>query len=54
MRLNKVQQETYEALLKLIALRGKPWVFGWALGTIIRLSQHDPQLRRTIRNQIKD
>lgn len=54
MRLNKVQQETYEALLKLIALKGKPYVLGWALGTLIRLSQYDHELRRRIRDQLKD
>lgn len=55
MKLNfsKEQLETYNNLLKMIEQKGKPYVFGWALGTIIRLSKHDYELRRNIRNQIE-
>ncbi len=50
--LSKEQQETYANLLKLVELKGKPYVLGWAMGTIIRLAKHDPQLRRSIRDQL--
>ncbi len=51
MRLSKVQQEVYDDLMKVIREYGKEYVFGWALGVIIRLAQHDPQLRREIKKK---
>lgn len=52
MNLSKEQRETYDNLLKLMVLRGKPYMLGWALGTLIRLSQHDYHLRKLIRDQL--
>jgi hypothetical protein len=52
LHLSKEQQETYNNLVKMIELKGKPYVLGWAMGTIIRLAKHDPQLRRQIRDQL--
>jgi hypothetical protein len=52
LHLSKEQQETYNNLIKMIELKGKPYVLGWAMGTIIRLAKHDPQLRRQIRDQL--
>jgi hypothetical protein len=37
--------------MKIISQYGKEYVFGWALGTLIRLSTHDPKLRREIKNK---
>lgn len=54
MKLTKIQAETWVNLQALIQIKGKPWVLGWALGTILRLSQHDPQLRRMIASKLRD
>lgn len=54
MRLTKTQQETYDLLMRLLRQRGRAWLFGWALGLIIRLSQHDPNLRREIRRRSEE
>ncbi len=51
MRLTKVQEEVYDNLMLIIRQRGKAYVFGWALGLLIRLSLNDAQLRRAIRNK---
>jgi hypothetical protein len=51
MRLSKVQQEVYDDLMKIIREYGKEYVLGWALGTLIRFAQHDPQLRREIKRK---
>lgn len=53
MRLTKTQQEVYDDLMTLLKQRGRLWLMGWALGTIIQLSQHDPQLRIRIKRKIK-
>lgn len=48
MKFTKTQQQVYDDLLRLLAQRGRPWLLGWALGMIIRLSRDDPQVRREI------
>lgn len=50
MNLNKVQQEVYEDLLLILKQRGRAYLLGWALGTLISLAQHDYTLRRHIRD----
>lgn len=54
MRLSKTQQETYDQLMRILQQRGRAYVLGWALGLLIRLSQHDPNLRREIAQRAKD
>ena len=51
--MTKYEQETYDNLLLMIRHLGKPYVLGWCLGTIIRLSKTDPQLRIQIKNMAK-
>jgi hypothetical protein len=51
MRLSKAQQEVYDNLMLMLKKYGREYMFGWALGTLIRLSQHDPQLRREIKHK---
>jgi hypothetical protein len=53
MKLNKVQEQTYQDLLQILRQQGRERTFGWALGMLINLSQHDPDLRRRIKNKIK-
>lgn len=48
MRLNKSQQQTYDDLMLIVQQWGKAYTFGWALGQLIQLSTHDPNLRRSI------
>ncbi len=54
MRFTKTQQETYDDLMSLLRRRGRLWLMGWALGTIIALSQHDPNLRRLIKRKLNN
>ena len=54
MRLSKTQQEVYDNLMIMLRKYGREYMFGWALGMLIRLSEHDPNLRRIIKNKIKD
>jgi hypothetical protein len=51
MQLSKIQQEVYNDLMKILSNYGRSYLFGWALGIIIRLSQNDPQLRREIKEK---
>ncbi len=54
MKFSKTQQEVYENLLQLLTKRGRAWLLGWALGQLIRISEHDPELRLRIRRRLKD
>ena len=54
MRLSKTQQEVYDNLMIMLRKYGKEYMFGWVLGMLIKLSEHDPNLRRVIRNKVKD
>ena len=54
MRLPKTQQEVYDNLMIMLRKYGREYMFGWLLGTLIKLSEHDPNLRRVIKNKIKD
>jgi hypothetical protein len=51
MRLTKSQQEVYDNLMLILQRYGRAYTFGWALGQLISLSTHDPNLRRTIKNK---
>lgn len=53
MRLTKTQQEVYDSLMLLLRQRGRAWLLGWALGMIIQLAQHDPNLRRSIKRKLE-
>lgn len=53
MRLSKIQQEVYDQLLRMIEQRGRAYVFGWALGQLIRLSEQDVNLRLRIKQKIQ-
>ncbi len=50
-KLNKVQQETLDHLMKILRDHGKPYTFGWALGMLIIMAQYDYDLRRKIREK---
>ena len=54
MKLTKYQLEVYTDLMMLLKQRGRAYLLGWALGTIIRLAEHDPQLRRMIKQKTRD
>ncbi len=54
MRLSKTQQGVHDNLMLMLHKHGKEYMFGWALGMLIKLSEHDPNLRRDIKNKIKD
>jgi hypothetical protein len=54
MRLSKTQQEVHDNLMLILRQYGKEYMFGWVLGMLIKLSEHDPQLRRIIKNKTKD
>jgi hypothetical protein len=54
MRLSKVQQEVYDDLMLILRRYGKEYMFGWVLGMLIKLSDHDPHLRRVIKNKTKE
>lgn len=54
MKFTKTQLEVYQDLMTLLQKRGRLWLLGWALGTIITLSQHDPKLRRLIKRKIEE
>lgn len=51
MRLSKTQQQTYDDLMMVIQQHGRAYAFGWALGMLLSLSTHDPNLRRAIKNK---
>ena len=51
MRLTKTQQEVYDQLMTIYRNYGKEYLFGWTLGLLIRLSVHDPNLRREIKKK---
>lgn len=48
MRLTKSQQQVYDDLMLIVQRWGRAYAFGWALGQLLQLSTHDPNLRRTI------
>ena len=54
MRLSKTQQEVHDNLMLMLRKYGREYMFGWVLGMLIKLSEHDPNLRRAIKNKIKD
>lgn len=54
MRLSKTQQEVYDDLMLMLGKYGREYLFGWMLGKLIKLSEHDPVLRRIIKNKTKD
>ena len=54
MRLSKTQQEVYDNLMLMLGKYGREYMFGWVLGMLIKLSEHDPNLRRVIKNKTKD
>jgi hypothetical protein len=53
MRLSKTQQEVYDNLMLILRQYGKEYTFGWVLGMLIKLSEHDPNLRRAIKSKSK-
>jgi len=53
MRFTKTQQEVYDNLMAMLKQQGRAYMLGWALGQLIRLSTHDPQLRRLIADRAK-
>lgn len=54
MRLSKIQQEVYDNLMLMLQKYGREYMFGWTLGMLIKLAEHDPNLRRIIKNKTKD
>ncbi len=54
MKLNKVQEQTYQDLLLILKERGRAYTFGWALGMLIQLAQYDYNLRRKIQEKAKN
>ncbi len=54
MKLTKQQAEVYEILATLLRQRGRQWLLGYLMGLIIRLGDDDYQLRRQLRDRVKD
>lgn len=54
MKLTKIQITVYEDLMRLLTQRGRAWLLGWALGQLLRISEHDPELRLHIRRKLKE
>jgi hypothetical protein len=54
MRLSKIQQEVHDNLMLMLRKYGREYMFGWVLGMLIKSAEHDPNLRRVIRNKAKD
>ena len=54
LKLSKQQADTYAVLAELLRQRGRQWLLGYLMGLIIKLSEHDPELRRQLRERARD
>lgn len=54
MYLSKAQEEVYRDLMKILALRGRAYTFGWALGMLLQIATHDYYVRKRIKDKAQE